>query len=83
MVLFVANFDKETDADDLRTLFSNYGTVIDVKIFRDRHTDESLGYGFVEIPNERDAEQAISDLNGSWWNGRKLKVNERIPRSSR
>jgi RNA recognition motif-containing protein len=80
MVLFVANFDKQTDADDLRTLFSNYGTVVDVSIFRDRHTEESLGYAFVEIPDEWEAEKAISDLNGRWWNGRKLKVNQRRPR---
>jgi RNA recognition motif-containing protein len=81
MVLFVANFDKQTDEDDLQTLFRNYGTVIDVNMFRDRETDEPLGYAFVEIPNDRDAERAIERLNGRWWNGRKLKASQRCPRS--
>jgi cold-inducible RNA-binding protein len=82
MVLFVANFDKQTDEDDLQTLFSNYGTVIDVSMFRDRETDEPLGYAFVEIPDARKAERAIEHINGRWWNGRKLKVSQRRPRRS-
>jgi RNA recognition motif-containing protein len=80
MVIFVANFNKQTDEEDLRVLFSNYGTVIDVSMFRDRQTDEPLGYGFVEMPDDRDAERAITRLDGRWWNGRKLKVSERRPR---
>jgi RNA recognition motif-containing protein len=80
MVIFVANFDKRTDEDDLQVLFSNYGTVIDVSMFRDRETDEPLGYAFVEIPDERSAERAIEHLNDRWWNGRKLKVSQRRPR---
>ena len=80
MVIFVANFDKQTDEDDLQTLFSNYGTVIDVNMFRDRDTDEPLGYAFVEMPDEQDAETAIMRLNGRGWNGRKLKVSQRRPR---
>ncbi|MGA8215795.1 MAG: RNA-binding protein [Candidatus Sulfotelmatobacter sp.] len=80
MVLFVANFDKQTDEDDLQALFSNYGTVFDVSMFRDRDTDEPLGYAFVEIPDVRSAERAIEHLNGRWWKGRKLKVSQRRPR---
>lgn len=80
MVIFVANFDKQTDEEDLRVLFSNYGTVIDVNMFRDRQTDEPLGYAFVEMPDDRDAERAIRHLNGRFWNGRRLKVGERRPR---
>ena len=80
MVLFVANFDKQTDEDDLQALFSNYGTVVDVSMFRDRETDEPLGYAFVEMPDDRKAERAIEYLDGRWWNGRKLKVSKRRPR---
>lgn len=80
MVIFVANFDKHTEEDDLQTLFSNYGTAIDVIMFRDRETDELLGYAFVEMPDEHDAQRAIMRLNGRWWNGRKLKVSQRRPR---
>jgi RNA recognition motif-containing protein len=83
MVIFVAGFDKQTEEDDLQVLFSNYGTVIDVNMFRDRETDEPLGYAFLEIPDEHDAERAIMRLDGRWWNGRKLKVSQRQSASSR
>lgn len=79
-MIFVAGFDKQTEEDDLQVLFSNYGTVIDVNMFRDRETDEPLGYAFVEIPDEHDTERAIMRLNGRWWNRRKLKVSQRRPR---
>src|ERR1039457_5344269 len=42
-----ANFDKQIDEEDLQTLFGKYGTITNVDIFRDRETEESLGYGFV------------------------------------
>ena len=80
-MIFVAGFDKQTDEDDLQALFSNYGTVIDVSMFRHRESDEPLGYAFVEIPDARKAERAIEHLNGRWWNGRKLKVSQRRPRA--
>ena len=80
MTLFVANFDKRTEKEDLEELFREYGEVTDVKIFRDRETDESLGYGFVEMADDWDAERAMKRLNGRWWNGRRLKVTERRPR---
>lgn len=80
MVIFVANFDEFTDEEDLRVLFSRYGTVTDVNMFRDRENDKPLGYAFVEMPDDRDAERAIRHLNGRIWNGRRLKVSERRPR---
>lgn len=64
MVIFVANFDKYTEEEDLRVLFSRYGTVTDVKIFRNRDTEEPLGYAFVDMPEDYCAERAIRHLNG-------------------
>ena len=49
-------------------------------MFRDRDTDEPLKYAFVELPDDRNAERAIGNLNNRWWNGQKLKVNQRRPR---
>jgi len=80
MKIFVANFSVHTDEEDLRTLFSRYGTVVDVDMFRDRENGKPLGYAFVEMPDERDAERAIRHVNGRFWNGRRLKVSERRPR---
>jgi RNA recognition motif-containing protein len=80
MVIYIANFDKQTDEDDLEVLFSHYGTVNNVNIFRDRETEEPLGYAFVEMSDDQDAERAIKRLNGRFWNGRQLKVSQRRPR---
>jgi RNA recognition motif-containing protein len=81
MMLYVTNFDKyTTHEEDLRALFSHYGTVTDVKIFRDRNTEEPLGYAFIEMPEDYCAERAIRHLSGRIWNGRRLKVCERRPR---
>jgi RNA recognition motif-containing protein len=80
MVLFVANFHMYTDEEDLRALFSRYGTVTDVNMFRDRETGKPLGYAFVEMPKDWEAERAIRHLNGRLWNERRLKVSERRPR---
>lgn len=80
MTIFVANFDNQTDESDLRTLFENFGTVNDVYIARHRETDEPLGYGFVEMPLDGQAESAITKLDGRRWNGRRLKVSEKRER---
>ena len=62
MTIFVANFDRETEEGDLRVLFENFGTVNDVYICADRKTGESLGYAFVEMPFDGEAEYAIENL---------------------
>jgi RNA recognition motif-containing protein len=79
MVLFVANFPKETEEFELEQLFSKFGTVHDVKICL-KGAGQSAGYGFVEMLSEYEAERAIEVLNGGWWRGRRLKVNQKYAR---
>jgi RNA recognition motif-containing protein len=64
-----------TDAD-LRKLFEPYGTVEKVTILRDRETNRSRGFGFVEMPNDNEAAAAIKVLNGKTIAGRSIRVNE-------
>ena len=80
MTIFVANFDAETEESDLKTLFENFGTVMDVYIAEDWRTGERASYAFVEMPNDGEAEEAIEKLNGRRWNGRWLKVSEKRAR---
>jgi RNA recognition motif-containing protein len=80
MDIFVANFDEKVREDDLKELFSDFGRVDDVTIWYNSRTGESDGFGFVDMPNDREAEEAIEKLNGRWWNGKRLKVNEKRSR---
>jgi RNA recognition motif-containing protein len=70
-------FNVETDEDDLKALFSQYGRVMYVTI---RENSSKGGYGFIVMPNESEANRAITDLNGALWHGRRLKVNKKRDR---
>ncbi len=64
MNIFVSNISFKVRENALRELFSQYGTVERVKIVKDRDTQKSKGYGFVEMPNNEEALKAIESLNG-------------------
>jgi RNA recognition motif-containing protein len=76
MNIYVANFDKDIKEEDLEHIFEKYGRVASVSIFGDWETGESRGFGFVEMPDEWEAERAIGKIDGRWWNGRRLKANK-------
>jgi cold-inducible RNA-binding protein len=78
--IFVGNLSFQTTEDDLLTTFSQYGSVERVNIVTDRDSGQSRGFAFVEMTERRDAETAISQLNGAELNGRSLKVNEARPK---
>jgi RNA recognition motif-containing protein len=80
MTIFVANFDLKTEEVDLKELFEDFGKVNDVHLCRDWKTGETLGYAFIEMPFDGDAEWAIEKLDGKQWNGRRLKVCEKQER---
>ena len=76
MVIFIANFRNDTDADDLKTLFSEYGKVEDVTI---RFHHRMGCWALVEMRHKSEGMEAIKALNGQRWNRRKLIVNEKRP----
>ena len=80
MNIYVGNFSQETTEGDLRKAFEAFGQVTSVKIITDKYTGDSRGFGFVEMPNSREAQSAISGLDGKDLKGRALKVNEARPR---
>ena len=80
--IFVGNMTFQTTEDDLRALFEPFGQVARVHIALDRETRRSRGFGFVEMPNDAEAAQAMQSLDGKDLNGRAIKVNEARPRES-
>jgi RNA recognition motif-containing protein len=81
MNLYVGNLSYRLTEDELRQAFEEYGQVSSCTIIKDRATGESKGFGFLEMPNRDEAEQAMQSLNGRDLKGRKLNVNEARPRT--
>ena len=83
MEIFVGNLSFASAEDDLRQLFDAFGTVERVIIVKDRETGRSRGFGFVGMPNEDEARDAIEGLNGTEFQGRTLTINQARPREPR
>ena len=83
MNIYVGNFVFSMTDHDLRQLFEQYGAVDTITIITDRDTGRSRGFGFVEMPDSREAQSAIQGLNGKALGGRTLSVSEAKPRESR
>lgn len=80
--LYVGNLPYRANEMAIRTLFSEHGKVLSVRLMKDKHTGKRRGFGFVEMP-EKDAQNAIKALNEQEFQERSLKVreaNERAPR---
>lgn len=83
MNIYVGNLSYGMSEDELRDAFGAFGEVSSVKILMDRETGRSRGFGFVEMPNQSEAEKAIAQLNGKDVGGRALRINEARPREQR
>jgi cold-inducible RNA-binding protein len=79
--IFVGNLSFQTSQEELTAAFSQYGNVERVNIVTDRDSGQPRGFAFVEMTERRDAETAISVLNGSELNGRAMNVNEARPKT--
>jgi RNA recognition motif-containing protein len=78
--IFVGNLSYQTTQDELYNAFAAYGAVERVNIVTDRDSGQPRGFAFVEMTERRDAETAISQLNGAELNGRAMNVNEARPK---
>jgi RNA recognition motif-containing protein len=83
MNIYVGNLSYGMSESELRDAFGAFGEVSSVKILMDRETGRSRGFGFVEMPNQSEAETAIAQLNGKDLGGRALRINEARPRERR
>jgi RNA recognition motif-containing protein len=78
--LYVGNLPYTTSEDDLRTLFTQAGTVASVALIKDRDTGKSKGFAFVEMANQAEAQKGITMFNGFKLETRTLVVNLARPR---
>ena len=83
MNIFVAQLSYNTKEDQLKELFETHGEVSSTKIIFDKFENRSKGFGFVEMPNDSEADEAIKALNESALKGRNIKVNQAKPRRER
>jgi RNA recognition motif-containing protein len=83
MNIYVGNLPYGVTEDDLNDAFSQFGKVASVSIIKDKFSGQSKGFGFVEMPNDAEAEEAIKALNERDFKGRNLRVNQAKPREER
>ena len=82
MNIYVGNLAYEVTDEDLQQAFAAYGQVESAKVITDKFSGKSRGFGFVEMPTDDEAREAISKVNGTDLKGRTLNVNEARPRPS-
>ena len=83
MNIFVAKLSYNTSEDQVRDLFEKYGEVSSAKIIFDKYENRSKGFGFVEMPDDGQAQTAIDELNDSTLDGRQIVVKQARPRNDR
>lgn len=83
MNIFVAKLNYDTHEDDLRAAFEEYGEVSSCNVIMDKFTGKSKGFGFVEMPNDDEARNAIQGLNDTEMDGRTIVVKKAEPRENR
>jgi len=81
MNIYIGNLSYEVTEEDLKQAFEAFGQVESAKIIKDMYTGRSKGFGFVEMPDNADAQSAIDGLNDTELKGRTLKVNTARPRT--
>ena len=81
MKIYVGNLSYDVSEEDLKETFESFGEIESVKIIKDNYSGRSKGFGFIEMPNNADAQSAINGLNYRDLKGRTLKVNMARPRT--
>jgi cold-inducible RNA-binding protein len=81
--IYVGNLSFDTNDEQLSQIFQPFGAVSSARVIKDKFTDRSRGFGFVEMDNNEEADKAIAALNGKDVAGRALKVSEAQPREDK
>jgi len=76
MNIYVGQLPYNISEEELKALFTEYGEVASLNLIMDKFSGQSKGFGFVDMPNNAEADQAIKGLNKSMLKGREIKVNQ-------
>jgi len=76
MKIFIKGLPLQVSESELKEVFGDFGQVRSLRIIKDRDTGESRGFGFVEMPNDAEAKEAILNMNGGDYYGNKIVVTE-------
>jgi RNA recognition motif-containing protein len=80
MNLYVSNLGEQITDESLRAIFATHGNVTSSRIIKDRFSGYSRGFGFVDMPDEEEAQSAIQKIDGMVVNGKNVSVKEARPR---
>jgi RNA recognition motif-containing protein len=83
MNIYVGNLSYDVSEENLRQAFEAFGQVSSARIVKDKYSGQPRGFGFVEMPNQAEAQEAIKSLNGKELLGKQMSVNEARPRTDR
>jgi RNA recognition motif-containing protein len=81
MNIYVGNLSNEVTEEDLKQAFETFGQIESVNIIKDKYTNRSKGFGFVEMASKAEGQSAIDGLNGKELKGKAVNVNEARPRT--
>ena len=76
MNIYIGQLPYSVTEEELMEIFSEYGEIASLNLFKDRYSGQSKGFGFIDMPNNSEADQAIKGLNKSMIKGREIKVNQ-------
>jgi len=80
--LYVGNLLFDVGESELREAFEKFGAVSEVRLIMDKYSGKSKGFGFVEMPDDNEAKNAIDEMNGKEFHGREVKVSQSKPKRS-
>ena len=83
MKIYAGNLPYSVTSEALAKMFEEHGAVEDAQVITDRETGRSKGFGFIDMPDNAEADQAIKAFNGTQRNGRQITVNQARPRRDR
>lgn len=83
MKIYIGNMPYSITSEELEALFGAHGRVQDAQVITDRETGRSKGFGFIDMPDNSEADEAIKALNGTQLSGRQITVNQARPRRER